>query len=77
VSTASTARATSKLTRQVVAKLGSGVQPHPPPPRARFQTVADAAPPHLSRLLAPGAALVILSLLGLALLPRLGRRPAR
>ena len=78
VSTASTARATSKLTSTVVAKLGDGVQPHPAPPaRATFTTVADAAPPHLSRLLAPGAALVILSLLGLVLLPRLGRRPAR
>ena len=76
VSTSSTARASRSLTRQVVAKLGSGVQPHPPPPAtATFTKVADASPPSLSRLLAPGAALLILSLLGLLVAGRLGRRP--
>jgi hypothetical protein len=75
VSTSATARATKKLTRQVVAKLGNGVQPHPAPPAtATFTKVADASPPSLSRLLAPGAALVIISLLGLLVAGRLGRR---
>ena len=75
VSTASTARASHTLTSQVVAKLGDGVQPHPTPPvKATFTKVADATPPRLSRLLAPGAALVIVSLLGLVVVSRMGRR---
>ena len=78
VSTASTARATHRLTAQVVAKLGTGEQPHPPPPvKASFTKVADATPPRLSRLLAPGAALVVVSLLGLVLVTRSSRRPTR
>jgi hypothetical protein len=72
-----TAKATPRLTRQVVTRLGNGALPQePPPPAAEFTKVADAAPPALSRLLAPGAALVILSLLGLLVLARLGRRTA-
>jgi hypothetical protein len=75
VSTAFTARATRQLTSQVVAKLGDGVQPHPAPAlKASFTKVADASPPSLSRLLAPGAALVIVSLLGLMVVARMGRR---
>jgi len=75
VSTSATARATKKLTNRVVAKLGDGVQPHPAPPvTAEFTKVADASPPSLSRLLAPGAALLILSLLGLVVVGRHGRR---
>ena len=75
VSTPSTARATPTLTHRVVAKLGSGVQPQPAPPAtAEFTKVANASPPRLSRLLAPGAALLILSLLGLLVVGRLGRR---
>jgi hypothetical protein len=75
VSTSATAKATKKLTDQVVAKLGNGAQPQPPPPAtARFTLVADASPPGLSRLLAPGAALLILSLLGLLVVATIGRR---
>jgi hypothetical protein len=75
VSTSATARATHKLTDQVVARLGNGEQPQTTPPlNAEFSKVADAAPPRLSRLLAPGAALLVLSLLGLLVVGRLGRR---
>jgi hypothetical protein len=70
-----TARATTKLTAQVVKRLGTGAQPEPTPPAtAEFTMVADADPPPLSRLLAPGAALLIISLLGLLVVGRLGRR---
>jgi hypothetical protein len=76
VSTSATARASHKLTDQVVAKLGDGEQPHPTPPaKPTFTKVANAAPPRLSRLLAPGAAVVVLSLLGLVVIGRLSRRP--
>jgi hypothetical protein len=77
MSTAATARATTSLTHRVVAKLGNGVQPRPAPPAtAELTKVADAAPPRLSRLLAPGAALLIVSLLGLLVVGRWGRRTA-
>jgi hypothetical protein len=63
------------LTRQVVARLGSGAQPEPnPPATATFTKVAHANPPALSRLLAPGVALLLVSLLGLLVAGRLGRR---
>lgn len=76
MATPATARATSKLTAKVVARLGTGVQPRKSHPvAATFTMVADASPPALSRLLAPGAALVIVSLLGLLLVARLARRP--
>jgi hypothetical protein len=59
----------------VVAKLGNGEQPHQAPPAvAELTPVADAAPPSLTRLLAPGAALLIVSVLGLLVVGRLGRR---
>jgi hypothetical protein len=71
-----TARASATLTRQVEKRLGTGAQPEPPPPAtAELSKVADAEPPGLSRLLAPGAALVIISLLGLLVVGRLSRRP--
>jgi hypothetical protein len=75
VSTQATARATHELTSHVEAKLGGGKPPRSAPPvNAEFTKVADAAPPALSRLLAPGVALLILSLLGLLVVARMGRR---
>jgi hypothetical protein len=75
MATTATAKAGHHLTRQVVNQLGNGKQPAvKPPATAKFTTVADATPPALSRLLAPGAALVIVSLLGLLVVGRLGRR---
>ena len=77
LATNATAKATPRLTHQVVKRLGNGAQPQETPPAAaQFTKVADASPPALSRLLAPGAALVILSMLGLLVLARLGRRTA-
>src|SRR5262245_14971731 len=77
MATNATAPATDKLTRKVVAKLGDGVVPRPAPPAtAEFSQVADASPPALSRVIAPGAALLIVSLLGLLVLGRVGRRHA-
>jgi hypothetical protein len=77
MATPATARATSALTQRVVARLGDGAVPRPTPPAtAQFTMVADASPATLSRLLAPGAALVILSLLGLLVLARVSRRTA-
>jgi hypothetical protein len=75
MATTATAKARHHLTRQVVNQLGNGKQPAvKPPATAQFTTVADATPTALSRLLAPGAALVIVSLLGLLVVGRLGRR---
>ena len=70
-----TARATHRLTTRIEAKLGSGKAPSTPPPAdVTFRKVADASPPQLSRLLAPGGALVVLSLLGLFVVSRVSRR---
>jgi hypothetical protein len=77
MATTATAKATGKLTHQIVKRLGDGTQPERRPPAAAELTkVADANPPSLSRLLAPGAAVLILSLLGLLVVSRLGRRTA-
>ena len=58
--------------------LGAGqdltTPPPPEPEAAEFTKVADAEPETLSRLAAPGAALVIVGLLGLLLVGRLSRR---
>jgi hypothetical protein len=77
LATSGTSEATPRLTHQVVKRLGNGAQPQvAPPAAAQFTLVADANPPPLSRLLAPGAALLIVSILGLLLLGRRSRRTA-
>ncbi len=77
MATTATAKATKHLTRQIEKRLGKGTQPESTPPApAELTKVAHASPPSLSRLLAPGAAVLILSLLGLLVVNRLGRRTA-
>jgi hypothetical protein len=69
-----TGPAKSTKTQKVVALLGPGSTPIPPTPeKASFTPVADAEPLPLTRLAAPGAAMVLLGLLGLMLFGALGR----
>ncbi len=69
-----TGPATSALTQRIVALLGPGSTPTPPTPeKATFTQVADAEPYRLTRLVAPGAAMVLVGLLGLMILGALGR----
>ena len=69
-----TAPATSARTQKIVALLGAGTTPIPPTPaEAEFTPVAGADPPSLTRLAAPGAAALLVGLLGLLVFGRLGR----
>jgi hypothetical protein len=75
LATTATAKAGHRLTHRVVKRLGNGKEPQvTPPATAELTRVADATPTPISKLLAPGAALVILSLLGLVVVGRLARR---
>lgn len=70
-----TAPASDKLLVKVERLLGTGNPPVPPAPEtATFTTVAAGEPTTLTRAAAPGLALIIIGLLGLAVAGRIGSR---
>ncbi len=69
-----TGPATSARTQRIVALLGAGTTPvRPSPEKATFDRVANAEPASLTRLAAPGAAALLVGLLGLMVFGALGR----
>ena len=69
-----TGPATSAKTQRLVALLGQGTTPNPPTPdKATFESVEGAEPASLTRLAAPGAAMLLVGLLGLMVFGALGR----
>ncbi len=69
-----TGPATSARTQRLVALLGQGTTPVPPTPaEATFETVDGAEPASLTRMAAPGAAALVVGLLGLMVFGALGR----
>ena len=69
-----TGPATSARTQRLKALLGQGTTPIPPTPdKPVFESVEGAEPASLTRLAAPGAALLVVGLLGLMVFGALGR----
>lgn len=69
-----TGPATSARTQRLKALLGQGTTPIPPTPdKPVFESVEGAEPASLTRLAAPGAAMLVIGLLGLMVFGALGR----